>query len=95
MESLEFYAIRNMKMYSLVVASVFAFCVYGRSIYRPVREINIEQFNVDVSKNLPYISYLIFVFSVENSCLRRHLFLIYICFFPFFSITKLYEKKTF
>ena len=51
MESFEFYAILNMKMYSLVVASFFVFCVCGRSIYRPNREINIEQFNVDVSKN--------------------------------------------
>jgi hypothetical protein len=53
MESFEFYAILNMKMYSLVVAiaSFFVFCVCGRSIYTPNREINIEQFNVDVSKN--------------------------------------------
>ena len=53
MESFEFYAILNMKMYSLFVAiaSFFVFCVCGRSIYTPNREINIEQFNVDVSKN--------------------------------------------
>lgn len=51
MESFEFYAILNTKMYSLIVVSFFVVCVYGLSIYRPAREINIEQFNVDVSKN--------------------------------------------